>query len=47
MKRPKNIQGDQLANTSCREVFAKLLPEAPPHRGIGMQLSKTSLPHPL
>ena len=34
MKRPKNIQGDQLANTSCREVFAKLLPEAPHDAGL-------------
>jgi len=47
MKRPKNIQGDQLANATRHEVFDKLLPEAPHQKGIEMQLSKTSLPHPL
>jgi len=35
MKRPKNIQGDQLANATRHEVFAKLLPEAP-HQKAGL-----------
>ena len=35
MKRPKNIQGDQLVNATRHEVFAKLLPEAPHQKGWG------------
>jgi len=47
MKRPKNIQGDRLANATRHEVFDKLLPEASHQKGIGMRLSRTSLPYPL
>jgi len=34
MKRPKNIEGDQIANATRHEVFDKLLPEAPHDVGL-------------